>query len=48
MWLARPWGLYGFADATFWAQKAAPGFTNPSQGALDFSKREVDLAGGLA
>lgn len=48
LWLARPWGLYGFADAAFWAQRAAPGVTNPAQGMLDFSKREFDLAAGLA
>jgi len=48
LWLARPWGLYGVVDATFWAQKAAPGITNPAQGPFDFSKREADLTAGSA
>jgi len=40
--------LYIFADTQFWAQKATPGITNPSQGVFDFSKREYDLNIGLA
>ncbi len=48
MWLWRSQGLYLFADSRFWGQKAAPGITNASQGALDFSKREYDLSGGAA
>src|SRR5258708_2247768 len=32
--------LYLFAENKFWAQRAAPGITNPSQGQWDFSKRE--------
>jgi hypothetical protein len=48
LWLSPSQGVYLFADAEFWGQKAAPGVTNRSQGALDFSKREFDLDGGLA
>lgn len=47
-WLWRSQGLYGFTDTNFWGQKAAPGITNPTQGAFDFSKREFDLSAGLA
>jgi hypothetical protein len=46
--LWREHNLYGFSDAAFWGQKAAPGITNPRQGAFDFSKREFDLSAGLA
>jgi hypothetical protein len=48
LWIWRDQGLYLFSDARFWGQKAAPGVTNSSQGAFDFSKREFDLDGGLA
>jgi hypothetical protein len=48
LWLWRERGVYGFADTRFWGQKAAPGITNPSQGAFDFSKREFDLEAGVA
>jgi hypothetical protein len=47
-WLWRPARVYAFADSQFWGQRAAPGVTNPTQGAFDFSKREFDLSGGLA
>jgi hypothetical protein len=40
--------LYLFAENKFWAQRAAPGVTNPSQGKWDFSKREYDLLLGVA
>src|SRR5260370_2483613 len=40
--------LYLFAENKFWAQRAAPGITNPSQGQWDFSKREYDLLLGVA
>lgn len=48
LWLARPWGVYLFADTRFWGQRAAPGITNSSQGAFDFSKREFDFNIGAA
>jgi hypothetical protein len=48
LWLWREHGLYAFGDTRFWGQKAAPGVTNPSQGAFDFSKREFDLDAGAA
>lgn len=48
VWLWQREGLYLFTDARFWAQKAAPGITNPSQGAFDFSKREFDFNLGAA
>jgi hypothetical protein len=40
--------VYVFGETRFWGQKAAPGVTNPSQGPLDFSKREFDLDLGAA
>jgi hypothetical protein len=48
LWLWRSQGLYLFTDTRFWGQRAAPGVTNASQGAFDFSKREFDLTGGVA
>jgi hypothetical protein len=48
LWLCRTAGVYAFNDSRFWAQRAAPGITNPSQGAFDFSKRELDETIGLA
>jgi hypothetical protein len=40
--------LYLFVESKFWAQRAAPGVTNPSQGKWDFSKREYDFLVGAA
>jgi hypothetical protein len=48
VWLWQREGLYVFGDGRFWGQKAAPGITNPSQGAFDFSKREFDFDLGVA
>ena len=48
LWLWRSEGVYFFGDSAFWGQRAAPGVTNTSQGAFDFSKREFDLSVGLA
>jgi hypothetical protein len=48
LWLWRDEGVYLFSDTRFWGQKAAPGITNSSQGAFDFSKREFDLDVGVA
>jgi len=48
IWLWQREGLYLFADARFWGQKAAPGITNSSQGPFDFSKREFDFNLGSA
>jgi hypothetical protein len=48
LWLWRSQGLYFFTDATFWGQRATPGITNLSQGAFDFSKRELDFVVGAA
>jgi hypothetical protein len=48
IWLWRAQRLYAYSDSRFWGQKAAPGITNPSQGAFDFSKREFDFIGGAA
>lgn len=48
LWVWSAQGLYSFTDAAFWGQKAAPGITNAAQGRFDFSKREFDLAAGLA
>jgi hypothetical protein len=48
LWLWRERGIYLFTDTRFWGQKAAPGVTNASQGAFDFSKREFDLNLGAA
>jgi len=46
--LWRQQRVYLFVDASFWAQKAAPGITNPAQGPFDFSKREFDFTLGAA
>lgn len=46
--LWRQQNLYLFTDTFFWGQKAAPGITNASQGAFDFSKREFDVNLGTA
>jgi hypothetical protein len=48
VWLWRRQGVYAFNDGRFWGQRAAPGITNPSQSALDFSKREFDETVGVA
>ena len=48
IWLLRQKRVYLFLNSRFWGQKAAPGITNPSQGAFDFSKREFDLIPGVA
>jgi hypothetical protein len=48
LWLWRQQGLYLFVESSFWGQKPGAGITNSSQGALDFSKRELDLNLGLA
>jgi hypothetical protein len=48
LWLWRQERLYLFSEGCFWGQKSAVGITNANQGAFDFSKREFDLAGGLA
>src|SRR6185437_2421473 len=37
-----------YTIGTFWTQKATPGVTNPHQGVLDFSKRQMDILVGLA
>ncbi len=47
-WVWRSQRVYLFADDAFWAQRAAPGVTNPTQGPFDFSKREFDFSGGTA
>ena len=48
LWLWRQQRIYAFNDSLFWGQRAAPGITNPSQGAFDFSKREFDETIGVA
>lgn len=48
IWLWRAKRIYGYSNTRFWGQKAAPGVTNPHQGAFDFSKREFDFVGGVA
>jgi hypothetical protein len=48
IWLWRAKRLYGYSDSRFWGQKPAPGITNPTQGAFDFSKREFDFNLGAA
>jgi hypothetical protein len=40
--------LYLFTVGRFWAQKATDGVTNPNQGFIDFSKRQMDLIVGGA
>jgi hypothetical protein len=40
--------LYLFAETSVWMQRPGAGITNPSQGNLDFSKREFDFTGGIA
>ena len=40
--------LYVFADTNVWMQRPGAGITNPSQGNLDFSKREFDFNAGVA
>ena len=40
--------LYVFMDSKFWMQRPGAGITNPSQGNLDFSKRELDFLAGAA
>jgi hypothetical protein len=40
--------LYLFTLGSFWAQKATAGVTNPGQGFIDFSKRQMDLLAGIA
>jgi hypothetical protein len=46
--LSRDRSWYLFTDVMFWAQRAGAGVTNARQGQFDFSKRELDLDGGLA
>jgi hypothetical protein len=48
LWVWQPAGVYLFADSSFWAQRPAPGQTNPAQGVFDFSKREFDFNVGTA
>src|SRR5580704_12152736 len=48
VWLWPSQRLYLFTESNFWGQRAAPGVTNPSQGAFDFSKREFDFNSGFA
>src|SRR5262249_29422375 len=48
LWLWREQRVYLFSDTRFWGQKPAPGITNASQGAFDFSKREFDFDLGVA
>jgi hypothetical protein len=48
LWLWRTQGVYLYEDSTFWGQRAGVGITNPSQGAFDFSKRELDQDVGIA
>ena len=40
--------LYLFWEGTFWGQHSGAGITNASQGAFDFSRRELDSELGLA
>lgn len=40
--------LYIYTIGSFWLQRATSGVTNPDQGALDFSKRQMDLLVGAA
>lgn len=40
--------LYVFSIGTFWTQKATDGVTNPHQGPIDFSKRQMDILLGIA
>jgi hypothetical protein len=40
--------LYVFTESKFWMQRPGAGITNPSQGNLDFSKRELDFVAGAA
>ena len=47
-WVWRSERVYLYVDDVFWAQRAAPGVTNPTQGPFDFSKREFDFTGGAA
>jgi hypothetical protein len=46
--LVRNNELYLYSDFAFIAQRATAGVTNPDQGKLDFSKREVDVNFGVA
>ncbi|QJX01295.1 hypothetical protein FTUN_8937 [Frigoriglobus tundricola] len=48
IWLWRGQRVYAYNDSSFWGQRAAPGITNPTQGAFDFSKRELDETIGVA
>jgi hypothetical protein len=48
LWISREARVYAFTDTRFWAQRPAPGITNPNQGVFDFSKREFDLDVGAA
>jgi hypothetical protein len=40
--------LYFFSIGSFWTQKATDGVTNPHQGPIDFSKRQMDILLGIA
>jgi hypothetical protein len=40
--------LYLFGNTSVWMQRPGAGITNPSQGNLDFSKREFDFNAGIA
>jgi hypothetical protein len=47
-WLWPSQGMYLFGDARFWGERPEYGVTNGRDGPLGFSKREFDLAGGVA
>jgi hypothetical protein len=47
-WLWPSQGLYVFGDCRFWGEKPEAGVTNGRDGGLGFSKREFDIAGGVA
>ena len=48
VWLWQDKRVYGYIETRFWGQRAGPGVTNPTQGAFDFSKRELDLDAGFS
>lgn len=48
IWLWRSQGIYLFSDMRFWGQRPENNVTNGRDGGLGFSKRQYDLAGGVA
>lgn len=47
-WIWQRQGMYLFTDIRFWGQRPENDVTNGRDGGLGFSKRQLDLSGGVA